>query len=163
MQGRLRSMTGIYLSDGDRLLLLHRRGSRVVDGLWVASAGGHFEPCEVSDAQACVLREMREELGLAPEDVRGLRLRYIGLRLVDGEIRQNYYFFAELPGGQAMPLHSDEGELRWCAHDELARLDMPYTARGVLDHYLAVGMHDDLLRVGVADGSRLVFTELAQG
>lgn len=39
-----------------------------------------------------MLREMNEELGLQPNDVDGLALRYITLRKINGEIRQNYYF-----------------------------------------------------------------------
>ena len=62
--GKLRNMTSIYLTCGDEILLLHRHGSKVVNNLWVGSAGGHFEPDELNDAKACVLRELREELNI---------------------------------------------------------------------------------------------------
>ncbi len=68
----------------------------MVNNVWTGSAGGHFEECELNDAQACVLREMKEELGIDEEDIEGLSLRYITLRRTKGEIRQNYYFFADL-------------------------------------------------------------------
>ena len=64
MDGKLRNMTSIYLTQGDKILLLYRQGGRVVSDTWVASAGGHFEPYELNDARACVLRELREEIGL---------------------------------------------------------------------------------------------------
>lgn len=41
--GKLRNMTAIYLLQNDKILLLYRQGSRVVNNLWTGSAGGHFE------------------------------------------------------------------------------------------------------------------------
>ena len=62
---KLRNMTGIYLSCKGQMLLLYRQGGRVVSNQWVASAGGHFEKEELNDPEACVLRELREELNLS--------------------------------------------------------------------------------------------------
>ena len=84
---KLRNMTGIYLSCKGQMLLLYRQGGRVVSNQWIASAGGHFEPEELNDPKACVLRELKEELNLSEDDLTNLRLRYIGLRNVGGEIR----------------------------------------------------------------------------
>ena len=39
---------------------------------------------------------MEEELGIKEDDIEGLKLKYITLRFTKGEIRQNYYFFADL-------------------------------------------------------------------
>ena len=64
MDGKLRNMASVYITKGDRMLLLFRQGGRVVNDVWVGSAGGHFEPHELNDARACVLRELEEELGL---------------------------------------------------------------------------------------------------
>ena len=75
-----RNMTAIFLCQEDKILLLYRQGSKVVNNVWIGSAGGHFEPEELNDAQACVLRELREELGLGEEDVQDLHLKYIMLR-----------------------------------------------------------------------------------
>ena len=61
MNGKLRNMTSLYILKDDKVLLLYRQGSRVVNDKWVGSAGGHFEPEELNDARACVLREMQEE------------------------------------------------------------------------------------------------------
>ena len=43
MEGKLRNMTSIYITSADRILLLLRQGGRVVNNVWVGSAGGHFE------------------------------------------------------------------------------------------------------------------------
>ena len=55
MNGKLRNMTSLYILKDDKVLLLYRQGSRVVNDKWVGSAGGHFEPEELNDARACVL------------------------------------------------------------------------------------------------------------
>ena len=51
MDGRLRNMASVYITNGDRMLLLYRQGGRVVNDVWVGSAGGHFEACELNDAR----------------------------------------------------------------------------------------------------------------
>lgn len=156
----LRPMTGIYLLRDDRILMLHRRGSRVVDGLWVASAGGHFEESEMKHPAACVLRELREELGLTPEQLGGLAMRYVTLRRVGEEIRQNYYFFAELK--EDVPLASNEGELRWVPLDAVMALEMPFSAKLMMEHYLSTGRHTDALYAGVTDDRMMHFAEMKE-
>lgn len=49
--GKLRNMASIYLSCEDEMLLLFRQGSRVVNNLWVGSAGGHFEADEYNNTK----------------------------------------------------------------------------------------------------------------
>ncbi len=156
-------MTGIYLSCGGRMLLLYRQGGRVVSDLWVASAGGHFEPEELNDPKACVLRELREELGLCEADLTGLHLRYIGLRNVGGEIRQNYYFFAGLKPGRGQDLRSNEGRCRWVDEADILDYPMPLTARKVMEHYLQTGRYTDSLYSAVSDGRDFHFTVLGEG
>lgn len=159
---KLRNMTSIYLSCGDKMLLLYRQGGRVVNNVWVGSAGGHFEENELNNPEACVLRELEEELSITKDMLRDLRLRYVALRGSKGEIRQNYYFFAELPGGTEMNLSSDEGELKWFPREELHNLDMPFSAKYMIEHYLQIGKDTDMLYGGIADGSQVVFTALPE-
>ncbi len=159
---KLRNMTSIYLCRGTEMLMLLRHGSRIVDGLWVSSAGGHFENDELNDPRACVLREMREELGLTPDRISPMKLRYITLRRTKDEIRQNYYYFASLPENFTAELHSTEGELRWVPFEELCKLEMPYTAKYMLRHYLDVGQYDTHIYTGTADGAGLTFTILSE-
>lgn len=162
MDGKLRNMTTLYLSKGDEMLLLYRQGSRVVNDVWTGSAGGHFEEFELNDARACVLRELQEELGITENGISNLRLRYVTLRRTNGEIRQNYYFFAELKDEKDRELSSNEGLCRWFPLSELASLEMPFTAGYVVEHYLKEGCRTDALYVGIADGGKVVFVEMPE-
>lgn len=159
---KLRNMTGVYLLNDDKILLLYRQGSKVANNTWIASAGGHFEEWELNDAKACVLREMQEELSVTEEMLSGMNLRYVTLRRTNGEIRQNYFFFANLKDEYLTELTSDEGKLKWFELSEVSRLEMPYSAKTMMEHYLSIGRLDDKVYVGVADGTKAVFTELPE-
>ena len=159
---KLRNMTGIYLSCNGQILLLYRQGGRVVSNQWIASAGGHFEPEELNDPKACVLRELKEELNLTEDDLTGMRMRYIALRNTKGEIRQNYYFFADLKPEHYSLFTSNEGKCRWVDYADIMNYDMPLTARYVMDHYLRVGKYTDDLYGGVYDGTDYHFTEIRE-
>ncbi len=162
MNGKLRNMTAVYLTKKDNVLLLYREGGRVVNNVWTGSAGGHFEEYELNDAEACVLREMEEELGLKSDDIESLTLRYVTLRYTKGEIRQNYYFFANLKDYVNDRLHSNEGICKWFPIDEILRLEMPFTAKYVVEHYYSVGHLTDKLYVGVATSECVDFLELSE-
>ena len=146
MNPGLRNMTSLFFVRDEGLLCLYRIGSRVANRKYVGACGGHFEESELSSPEKCVLREMREELGLLPEDIEGLKLRYVTLRYMGHEIRQNYYFFARLKGERA--LRSSEGELRFFTWEELKTVDMPVSARHMMDHYLEEGRFTDYLYAG---------------
>ncbi len=155
-----RNMTSIFLCADQKILLLFRQGSKVVNNLWIGAAGGHFEEGELNDATACVLRELKEELAVTEDMIRNLRLRYIALRHVKGEVRINYYFFADLDGGTNCKLQSNEGKLQWFAPEDIQDLEMPYTAKYVLEHYIKEGQYDDRLYGGIADGEKIVITAM---
>ena len=157
---KLRNMTSIYLCRGDKILLLFRQGSKVADKMWIGSAGGHFEEAELNDPQACVLRELKEELSVTEDMLSGLRLRYLTIRGAKGEIRQNYYFFAQLSENAPADLISNEGTLKWFGLDELMQLEMPFSAKFMMEHYLSVGRHNEKIYAGASDGEKVVFTEL---
>lgn len=157
-----RNMTSIFLCCEDKILLLYRQGSKVVNNVWIGSAGGHFEEAELNNARACVLRELKEELGIGEEQLKDCRLRYIVLRHVKGEVRLNYFFFADLPGGTQMKLTSDEGQLQWFRHEEIGGLEMALSAKYALEHYLAEGQFNQMLYGGIANGERVVFTEMPE-
>ena len=163
MDGKLRNMTSLYLRQGNRLLLLYRVGSGVIADSYIGTAGGHFEKDELNDARACVLRELYEETGLTEGDIRDLRLRYVTLRLKNGELRQNYYFFAELPESDRL-IESNEGCLKWFDLQEMAepQVEMPYSARYVVMHYARKGRDTDALYIGASAASGVVFTEISE-
>ena len=157
-----RNMTSIFLCSDNKILLLFRKGSRVANNVWIGSAGGHFEESELNDARVCVLRELGEELSLTEDMLSDLRLRYITMRQAKGEIRINYYYFAKLDNGTAMKLTSDEGELKWFEYGEIKSLDMAYTAKHVMEHYISIGRFNEMIYGGIADGTKVVFTEMPE-
>ncbi len=161
MDGQLRNMTAVYISRPGQMLLLYRVGSRVIAPSYVG-IGGHFEPQEIGDARACVLREVREEIGLEESDLVNLRMRYAMQRLKDGEIRQNYYFFADLRDGVSVPLETGEGRAQWVDEADILKKDMPVTAKVMLRHYLSVGRFTDCLYAGATTRDGAVFTELCE-
>ena len=157
MNPKLRNMTSLYLVREGEVLCLYRIGSRVFSASrYIGSCGGHFEDDELNDPKKCILREMKEELGLAAEDIEGLSLRYITHRLAKGEIRQNYYYFARLKEDRA--LSSNEGQLRWVPHEDIPELPMPVSAKHMILHYLRVGRFNDTLYAGITepDGTKFV-------
>ena len=160
MDGKLRNMTSVYLTGEQRILCLYRIGSRVANKKYIGSAGGHFEKEELNDARACVLRELQEELGITEADVEDLKLRYVTLRLKDGEIRQNYFFFGKLKAEQE--LTSTEGILHWIPYDGFDNLTMPASAKHMIMHYLKVGRFDDNLYGGVTDSNGTHFVPLKE-
>ncbi len=161
MNVSLRNMTSVYLMKGDRILLLLRQGGRVVDNVWIGTAGGHFEEYELNDPRACVIREMEEETGLTENDTRDLQLRYITLRRINGEIRQNYFFFARLRDGVNENIVSNEGVCKWFPLEETCGLEMSYSAKYVLEHYRKIGRYTSEIYVGAATGERVDFLSLA--
>ena len=161
MEGKLRNMTAVYLSKSGKMLLLYRIGSRVVAPSW-CGVGGHFEKDELNDAKAAVLREMNEEIGLMEDDLLNFKMRYITLRNKNGEIRQNYYFFADLKEDVDDNLNSNEGKTKWFSLDEISGLEMPYTAKYVMEHYCTIGRFTDKLYAGATNETGVEFMELPE-
>ena len=159
MEGKLRNMTAIYLTQKDKMLMLYRVGSRVVSPSW-CGIGGHFEKDELNDAKAAMLREMKEEIGLFEHDIENLKFKYITLRCKNGEIRQNYYFFADLKETAVLKTDCNEGKLEWVAVDDVLKKEMPFTAKHMLEHYLSTGKFDNKLYGGITTPNGIAFTEL---
>ena len=160
MAVKLRNMTSVYLVNDTGVLCLYRIGSRVANNKYVGSAGGHFEKEELNDPKKCVLREMKEELGLTEEDVEGLTLRYITHRLTGGEIRQNYYFFGRLK--EERPLQSTEGILRRVSWEDIPALEMPVSAKHMILHYVQEGRFTDRLYAGITEETGTHFVEMRE-
>lgn len=160
MDGKLRNMTSVYLTGEKGILCLYRIGSRVVSNRYIGSAGGHFENNELNDARSCVLREMQEELGLTENDVESLKLRYITLRSMNGEIRQNYYFFGKLKDDRE--LQSTEGNLRWIKDEEFLDLPMPVSAKHMILHYLKEGRYTELVYAGITEQHGTAFVPMVE-
>lgn len=147
----------MFLVRDGQVLLLYRKGSRAIDDSWVG-IGGHLAGAEIEDPTAGVLREVEEEIGVVPDQLSELALRYVALRDTGAELRHTYYFTATLRPGVLVPAECDEGALRWfdLAMDP-ANLEMPPTAQLAFAHWLREGRRDDVLRFIVigADGQQL--------
>lgn len=154
----LRNMTSIYLIHQKKLLLLYRIGSRVIKDSYTGTAGGHFENNELNDPKACILRELYEETGLREPDITNMAVRYITLRMKNNKIRQNYFYFADIDS--EVQLNSNEGRLEWVDFDKVLSLDMPYTAKYVVKHYLEIGRFTDCLYCGIADANGVYFKDI---
>lgn len=159
MDGKLRNMASIYLYTETQMLFLYRIGSRIVPESYIGSAGGHFEKEELNDARACVLRELEEEMGLTEANLENIALRYVTLRLKDGEIRQNYYFFAKWKH-PTFDVKSNEGNLKWVEFSQAEALDMPFTARHVVRHWLETGRKTEHVYGAIATGNEVRFEVL---
>ncbi|WP_303973620.1 NUDIX domain-containing protein [Streptococcus merionis] len=152
MTQTMREMTSIYLLHDRKILLLFRQGGRVVNNVWVAAAGGHLEPEELNHPYQGAIRELEEELGLTEDYLKEMALRYITLRSVNGEIRQNYFYFAQVRNADSLNLISNEGQLQWFDLDQINQLDMPLSARMILKHYIEIGCETSALYGGLVHG-----------
>ena len=153
---KLRNMTAIYIFDGEKVLLLYKTGSRLVSECW-CGIGGHFEPYELNNPQACVLRELEEDTGINESDICNLKLRYVALRKKNGEIQQIYYFFAQLSNGNIKLQKCDEGRLEWVSVDSVLKLEMPLTAFHCLKHYFENDKENDTQYAGIATENGINF------
>lgn len=116
----------------------------------------------MNDAKACALRELQEELGISSQEIDDLSLRYITLRWTNGEIRQNYYFFAELRDTVSDNLVSNEGICQWFSLQEVLSLEMPISAKYVMKHFCETGRYTSEIYIGVTNKNGVKFTELSE-
>ena len=107
-----------------------------------------------------MLRELYEELAVDETSLMNLKLRYVTLRNTSDELRINYYYFADLDTSHTSYMPSTEGITKWYSLNEVTSLPMPFTARYMIDHYIAVGQYDDALYGGIANENGVVFTKL---
>lgn len=103
------------------------------------------------------MRELQEEIRLTERDLDGLALRFITLCLKHGEVRQNYYFFASLAEGSHVHLYCEEGLPEWIFLRHLMDLEMPFTSKCVLAHYLQTGKNTAFLYGGIAEKNGIDF------
>lgn len=157
----LRNMASLYIKDGNQLLMLYRIGSEVIEPSW-CGIGGHFENSELNDPKKCVLRELYEETGIKEKHIGNLQLRYITLRLKNNEIRQNYYFFADIQNRNIQLSECDEGILEWINFDDVIKKEMPFSAKYCLRHYFRFGKNNAKQYAGIATEAGLDFVELSE-
>ena len=111
--------TLIFITRGDKVLLLHGAPTKRIWANKYNGIGGHVERDE--DIYSSARRETKEETGL---DVEHLRL--CGVINIDGGHQTSgimlFVFVAEARAGNPIP--SDEGTLEWIAREQLAQIDL---------------------------------------
>jgi 8-oxo-dGTP diphosphatase len=126
----------LFNSRGELLMMKRSPRRTLSPGQWGA-IGGHLEPHELNDPYAAVVREIGEETGLRENQLTGLRLQYVLLRLNEAEIRQQFFYVGRTDGEPTV--ETDEGELHWIAPQHVFERPMPYIFRELLTHYFTNG------------------------
>ena len=107
-----------YITRGDQVLMLHRvkKKNDVNKDKWIG-VGGKFLEDESPDE--CLLREVREETGLA---LTSWRCRGIVTFLTNGNFEGEYMYLFTADGFTGQLADCDEGELAWVSREFLDRL-----------------------------------------
>ena len=136
MKITLAHSAGAFLKRGDEYLLMLRAPDRkFLPNTW-SNIGGGVERAEMDDPQAACLREIEEETGIAPGDIRDLELRYIIVRRRGDCAGHTYVYFGETDAEPSITC--DEGTLHWIPESELLDRKLSVTFRAMLKHYLRV-------------------------
>ena len=119
----------LCLFDSDRILLQRRAGTGYRDGE-LSLPAGHIEPGE--SATAALLREAREEIGLAlgPDQV---RLALVQHGRADGDAYIDFFFAAAFPAGAVPVIGEPEkaSELVWAPLSNLPNDVIPVIRHGI--------------------------------
>jgi mutator protein MutT len=128
---------GIVIRTG-RILIARRPSSAHLGGLW-EFPGGKCHPGE--KPAECLVRELREEIGLDVEPVHALPA--IEWNYPDRAVRL-YTFLCRCPAGEPRALSADE--LRWVRPEELSELEFPRANASLISDILALcAAHPELL------------------
>jgi NAD+ diphosphatase len=118
----------VLVHDGDRVLLA--RAGRLPPGMFALIAG-FVEPGET--LEACVRREVKEEVGLDVDDI-----RYVASQPWPFPSQLMVGFLARATGGELCPEPSEIEEARWFSVHELPLVPPPFSvARFLIDSYVA--------------------------
>lgn len=128
------SVTAAIRNDAGEILLIHK----VDNDRWALPGGGHDAGEYLTDA---VVREVREETGLAVEVVRLVGTYTNPAHVMaydDGEVRQQFSLCYECRwvGGEPREDGSETKEVRWVAPEDLDSLNIHPSMRLRIDHAL---------------------------
>lgn len=115
---------GLILHEG-RYLIARRKADTHLGGLW-EFPGGKCEPGE--SLEACLRRELREELGIAitdPVQFRVIRHEY------SGQTVELHFFRCAISRGPVRALECEE--VRWVTPKEMAPYEFPPADRPVIE------------------------------
>ncbi|ASS75859.1 hypothetical protein CIG75_13330 [Tumebacillus algifaecis] len=131
---KIRAMNLAFLFNGDDVLMIHRGAHKKIWPNKWSGVGGNVETHEYQNLAESVLREIREETGITPEQVIDLSQRYLIFRQWDDELRQLYVYFGRTTTREI--IQTDEGVLKWISRNEWLDLDLIPTNRVMIEHYL---------------------------
>jgi len=107
-----------------------------------------METNELNDPMNTCLREIKEETGIAKENIYNLKLRYIIIRQYKNIIRQNYIYFGETNTIEL--LKTDEGTLHWINENELLAKEYTRTYTEMMRHFTKTPDPEERIVVGIA-------------
>ena len=87
---------------------------------------------------------------------------YIAFRKTKGEIRQNYYFFADIKEHVDDNLVSNEGLCKLFPLEETGSLEMPLSAKYIMDHFRETGRRTDKTYICAARADKGDILELPE-
>jgi 8-oxo-dGTP diphosphatase len=134
-----------FVLNGDDVLLMKRAAHKPVFPNRYNGVGGHLERDE--DPLTGAKREIMEEAGLSPEQVRLRAIYNIDAGETTGII---LFVFTAVSASRAITAHSDEGTLRWIPRSQLAALDLVEDLPLILPRILAMKPDDAPLFVHVS-------------
>lgn len=125
--------TGMLLRDGK--VLLGKRTSKIrYAGLWDCF-GGHLESGE-SSSQA-LARELREELGIEPEDFEFVEV-YEDVDPTSREVFRHHLYVVTRWNGELRIANDEHSEIRWFSFEELISVPMmPYLKQACMRELLS--------------------------
>lgn len=118
--------TVCYIRSNGQTLMLQRAKNDGLQGKWIVP-GGKFEPGETPEE--CALREVEEETGLKLTEINFRGIITFVQSKPDIYIKTCTCFVFESFAFQGNICTSPEGELRWIADKEIARMDIPSSDR----------------------------------
>ncbi|WP_405082217.1 NUDIX hydrolase [Paenibacillus chitinolyticus] len=133
---RLISAALLFNARGELLMMKRSMKRTLSPGMW-AAVGGHLESFEMARPRAACLREIEEETGIREDEISGLRLQYILIRLKDHDIRQQFIYVGHTDVSPR--IRTSEGDLHWIPRSEILNRELPFIFRYALEHYLSYG------------------------
>lgn len=129
----LRQMAVAFLFHGDQWLAMEKpQNNRFMSGM-IVPIGGYLEQGELNNPKEACIREVEEETGLRHDDLSGLELKYVVLRIKETEIRIQYVYFANV--NRIDIKESEEGRLLWIDRTTVDQLNITATTKYIFRHY----------------------------
>lgn len=152
MTGSQKSSITVFLTNQGRILL-KCVGEKMISPSFFLN--GSFDP----DTLGYVQDKLLADYGMTTTALEEPQLRYVTLRWTNGELRQNFFYFAETRDELGIP---PIGNLKWIPYGDALNMEMPKTVQGVLKHYLEIGRSNPRVYCGVVKEKGVAISELEE-